>query len=48
MYEKSCNLLAKIGVSKISSLACGFISVKIHYSVHRINEVYVCFNKISL
>ena len=32
---------------KISSAACGFSSIKIHYSVTRINEVYVFFNKIE-
>ena len=31
------------GVRKISSVACGFSSIKIHYSVNRINEVNVCF-----
>ena len=36
-------------VRKISSVACGFSCIKIHYSVNRINEVYVfLFNKISL
>ena len=43
-------LLAGTGVWKI----CGFTSIKIDYSdytnslISRINEVYVCFNKISL
>ena len=39
--RKSSILLAGTGVRKISSVACGFSSVKIHYSVNRINEVYV-------
>ena len=31
-------LLAGTGVRKISSVACGFSYIKIHYSVNRINE----------
>ena len=47
-------LLAGTGVWKISSIACGFNSIKIDFSDYlKINEVYVCvcgffFNKISL
>ena len=51
MYEKNSILLAGTGVKKIRYVACGFSSVKIHYYVNRINEVYVVvffFNKISL
>ena len=36
MYEKAAFL-----VRKISCVACGFSFIKIHYSVNRINEVYV-------
>ena len=32
---------------KISSVTCGPSSVKIHYSVNRMNEAYVFFDKIS-
>ena len=51
---KSSILLAGTGVRKISSVACGFSSIKIDYSdypkslISRINEVYVFVNKISL
>ena len=53
---KSSILLAGTGVWKISSVACGFSSIKIDYSdypkslISRINEVHVFFffNKISL
>ena len=44
---KSFNLLAGTGVWKISSVACGFSSIKIDYFdysksvISRINEVYV-------
>ena len=57
MYEyvpKSSILLTGTGVWKISSVACGFSSIKIDYSdytkslISRIYEVYVLFNKISL
>ena len=47
MYEKSSNLLARTGVRKISSIACGFSQIKIHFSdyatilISKINEVYV-------
>ena len=48
MYvRKSPILLAGTGVWKISSVACGFSSIKIDYSdypkslISRINEVYV-------
>ena len=34
-------MLAGTSVWKISYVACGFSSVKIHYSVNIINEVYV-------
>ena len=52
---KSSILLARTGVLKISSVACGFSSIKIDYSefpksfISRINEVYGegGFNKIS-
>ena len=46
-------MLAETGVRKISSVACGFSIVKIHFSdylkslISRINEVYVFFNEIS-
>ena len=52
--QKSSILLAGTGVRKMSSVACGFSSVKIYFSdypkslISRINEVYVFFNKISL
>ena len=39
--RKSCILLAGTGLRKISSVECGFSSIKIQYSVNRINEVYV-------
>ena len=53
---KSSILLAGTGVWKISSVACGFSSIKIDYSdylkslISRINVVNVVFfsNKISL
>ena len=54
MYQKSSILLAGTGVWKISSVACGFSSIKLDYYdyqkslISRINEVYVFFNKISL
>ena len=32
------------GIRKISSIACGFSSFKIHYSVNKINEVYVFYS----
>ena len=53
MYQKAPFLIAGSGVWKISSVACGFSSIKIDYSnypkslISRINEVYV-FNKILL
>ena len=53
MYETT-PFLAGTGVRKISSVACGFNTIKIHFSdypkspISRINEVYVFFNKISL
>ena len=37
----NCILSAQTGVKKISSAVCGISSFKIHYSVNRINEVYV-------
>ena len=49
MYGK-----ARTGVRKISTVACGFSPIKIHYSdyqkcfINRINYVYVYFNKILL
>ena len=52
MYEKAV-LLAGTGERKISSVACGFSPIKIHFSdypkslISRINEVYVFFNKVS-
>ena len=42
MYEKNAFCT---GVRKIRSVAWGFSSIKIQYSVIRINEVYVFFNK---
>ena len=54
MYQKSSILLARTGVWKISSVACGFSSIKTDYSdyskslISRINEVYVFFNKIAV
>ena len=42
MYDKAAFCWPE-GVRKISSVACGFSSVKIHYAVNRINEVYVFF-----
>ena len=47
MYPNKLHLLARTGVRKISSVACGFSSIKIDYSdypkslISRINEVYV-------
>ena len=41
MYEEAAFCWPETGVRKISSVACGFSSVKIHDSVKRINEVYV-------
>ena len=38
---KNYILLAETGLWKSSSVACGLSSIKIHYSVNRINEVYV-------
>ena len=43
MYEKAA-FLARTGIRKIRSGACGFSSIKMHYSVSRLNEVYV-FNE---
>ena len=54
MGRKGPFLLAGTGVRKISSVACGFSPIKIHFSdfpkslICRINEVYVFFNQISL
>ena len=53
MYEKAAFLFAGTGVRKISSVAYGFSSIKIHYSVNTINEVYVysikyCYSNIIL
>ena len=52
---KSSMLLGgETGVWKISSVACGFSSIKIDYSdypkilISRIKEVYIFFNKTSL
>ena len=41
-------MLARTGVRKISSVAFGFSSVKVHYSVNRINEVMLLFFKYRL
>ena len=47
MYQKRSILLARTGIWKKSSVACGFRSIKIDYSdyleslINRINEVYV-------
>ena len=47
--RKSSILLSGTGVRKISFVACGFSTVKIHFSdylkslISRINEVYVFF-----
>ena len=44
---KSSILLARTGIGKINSVACGFSPIKIHFSdypkskISRINEVYV-------
>ena len=54
LCTKKLHFLARTGVRKISSVACGFSPFKIHFSdyterlISRINEVYVFFNKISL
>ena len=46
MYQKCSILLAGTGIWKISSVACGFSSIKMDYSdnpkslISRINEVY--------
>ena len=51
---KKLNFSAGTGVWKISSVACGFRSLKIDYSAYpksltsRVNEVYVPFNKIAI
>ena len=51
---KSSIVLVGTGVRKISSVACGFSTIKIHFSdylkslISSINDVYVFFNKISL
>ena len=51
---KSSNLLAGTGVWKISSVACGFSSIKIDYSdyqknlMSRINEDYVLLLNIAI
>ena len=42
---KKVHLLAGTRIRKISSVAFGFSSIKIHYSVNRINEVYVFMKK---
>ena len=43
MYEKAAFCyVAGTDVRKISSVACGFSSFKIHRSANRINEVDVC------
>ena len=34
-------MLAGTGVRKTSFVVCGFSSIKIHYSINKINEVYV-------
>ena len=53
IVPKSSILLAGTGVWKISSVACGFSSIKIDYSdyrkslISRINEVYVFFFSIK-
>ena len=53
MYKK-LYLLARTGVRKICSIACGFSPIEIYFSdypkslISKINEVYVFFNKISL
>ena len=50
--RKSSILLAGTCLRKISSVACGFSPIEIHFSDYRIslissiNEVYVFFNKI--
>ena len=47
-------MLDGTGVRKISSVACGFSSIKMHFPyylkslISRVSEVYVFFNKISL
>ena len=47
MYQKTPILLAGTGIWKISSVACGFSSIKIDYSdypkslISRIREVYL-------
>ena len=41
MYEKAAFCLAGTRIRKISSVSCGFSSIKIHYSVNRINEFNV-------
>ena len=41
IYEKAAFVLLR----KISSVACGFSSIKMHYSLNRINGVYVFFLK---
>ena len=52
--QKSSILLARTGVRKITSVACGFNSIKIPFSdypkslISRMNEVYVFFNNIWL
>ena len=52
-YQKALFLLAGTSVWKISSVACGFISIKINYCdypkslISRINEVYVFYININ-
>ena len=48
MYGKAAFCWPELAFRKMCSVACGFSSVNIHYSVNRINEVHVFFNKISL
>ena len=48
MHEKAAFLLAGTGVRNISSVTYGFRSIKIHYSVNIINEVYVFSKNIAI
>ena len=49
MVEKSCILLARTGVRKISSIEYVFSSIKIHYSINRMNECLCLFySKIAI
>ena len=41
LCTKELYFVAETDVRKINYVACDFSSIKIHYSVNRINEIYV-------